>query len=64
MDKPCISSTSKYQSYYITDVVPARSEKELGYVPFKNGKRLSDTESEFYPLAVSLQIDFDEPMDP
>ena len=64
MDKPCISSTSKYQSYYITDVVPARSEKELGYVPFKNGKRLSDTEAEFYPLAVSLQIDFDEPMDP
>ncbi|CAM4403553.1 DUF218 domain-containing protein [Pedobacter westerhofensis] len=64
MDKPCITSTAKSQSYYITDVVPARSKKELGYSPYLNGKRLSDTEAEFYPLPVSLQIDFDEPMDP
>jgi hypothetical protein len=64
MDKPCITSTAGSQSSYITDVVPARSKKELGYIPYRNGKRLSDTEAEFYPLAVSLQIDFDEPMDP
>jgi hypothetical protein len=64
MDKPAITSTLKSQSYYITDLVPQRSEKELGYRPYKNGKRLSDTEAEFYPLAISLQLDFDEPMDP
>lgn len=61
MGKPCLTSTAKSQSGYITDVMPGRCEKELGYVPYTNGKRLSDTEAEFYPLAVSLQIDFDEP---
>ncbi|WP_158797646.1 YdcF family protein [Pedobacter sp. L105] len=64
MDKPCITSTAKSQSMYISQVMTGRCEKELGYVPYTNGKRLSDTELEFYPLAVSLQIDFDEPMDP
>jgi hypothetical protein len=64
MDKPCITTTGKPQSNYITEIVPERSKKELGYSPYRNGKRLSDTEAEFYPLAVSLQIDFDEPMDP
>lgn len=64
MDKPCITSTAPSQSYYITDVMPGRCEKELGYMPYKNGKRLSATEAEFYPLSASLQIDFDEPMDP
>jgi hypothetical protein len=64
MDKPCITSTIKSQSFYITDTVPERSMKEFGYLPYKNGKRLSDTEAEFYPLAISLQLDFDEPMDP
>jgi hypothetical protein len=64
MEKPAITSTLKSQSYYITDTVLQRSEKELGYRPYKNGQRLSDTEAEFYPLAISLQLDFDEPMDP
>jgi len=64
MDKPCISSTAKSQSYYITDTVPERCKKEFGFSPYLNGKRLSATEAEFYPLAVSLQLDFDEPMDP
>lgn len=64
MDKPCITSTAPSQSYYITDIMPGRCEKELGYMPYKNGKRLSATEAEFYPLSVSLHIDFDEPMDP
>ena len=64
MDKPAITSTSRSQSYYISDIVAERSKKELGYYPYKNGKRLSDTEMEFYPNTMSLQIDFDEPLDP
>ena len=64
MEKPALTSTLKSQSYYITDIVQKRSEKELGYSPYNNGKRLSDTEAEFYPLSISLQLDFDEPMDP
>jgi hypothetical protein len=64
MDKPCITSTAKSQSYYITGVMTGRCMAELGYMPYRNGARLSDTETEFYPLSTSLQIDFDEPMDP
>lgn len=65
MDKPCITSTTKEQSYYITDKeMQDRCIEELGYSPYKNGKRLSETEAEFYPLVSSLQIDADEPMDP
>ena len=64
-EKPCITSTTKEQSFYITDKeMQDRCIEELGYSPYKNGKRLSETEAEFYPLVSSLQIDFDEPMDP
>lgn len=64
MDKPCITSTAKSQSYYITNMMQARCTADFGYVPYKNGNRLSDTEAEFYPLSTALQLDFDEPMDP
>lgn len=65
MDKPAITSTTKSQSYYITnDVMQKRCIKELGYSPYKNGKRVSETEAEFFPVLISLQIDADEPMDP
>jgi len=65
IDKPCITSTSKSQSLFITDsIMQQRCVKELGYSPYKNGKRLTDTDAEFYPDILSLQIDADEPMDP
>ncbi|MGF7037245.1 ElyC/SanA/YdcF family protein [Mucilaginibacter lappiensis] len=62
-NKPCITSTDKSQSYFIEHMA-GRCEKELGYVPYTLGKRLSDTEQEFYPVITSLQIDADEPLDP
>ncbi|SDH38976.1 DUF218 domain-containing protein [Pedobacter terrae] len=64
INKAGMVCTVKSQSYYITDILPERCKKELGYYPYKNGKRLSDTESEFYLNTASLQIDFDEPLDP
>ena len=65
MDKPCITSTTMEQSYYITDQeMQDRCKQELGYSPYSNGKRLSETEAEFFPSVASLQIDEDEPMDP
>jgi hypothetical protein len=65
MDKPCITSTTREQSYYITDKeMQDRCKEELGYSPYNNGKRLSETEAEFFPLLAALQIDADEPMDP
>jgi len=62
-DKPAITSTDKYQSYFITNM-DGRCQKELGYVPYRLGKRLSDTEQEFWPLPQALQIDATEPLDP
>lgn len=64
MDKPCITSTAKSQSYYITNIMQSRCTADFGYVPYKNGNRLSDTEAEFYPLPAALRLDVDEPMDP
>jgi len=64
MEKPCITATAKSQSYYISNIMQNRCMADFGYVPYKNGNRLSATEAEFYPLAVALQLDIDEPMDP
>lgn len=64
MDQPALVVTVKSQSMYISDVMLDRCVKELGYEPYRVGKRLSDNALEFYPNVLSLQIDFDEPMDP
>ena len=62
-DKPFLASTTKSQSFYITNMT-ARCMKELHYVPYKIGQRLSDTDQEFYPVKEALQINADEPLDP
>jgi len=62
-DKPCLTVTDKSQTDYITNMA-GRCEKELKYVPYKLGSRISDTSLEFYPLIQSLQINPYEPLDP
>ena len=65
IEKPCLVSTTRSQSYYITNEAFAeRCRKELGYLPYRLGQRLSETEFEFYPVLDALQIDHDEPLDP
>lgn len=65
VDKPCLVSTMRSQSYYIThDAFVNRCMKEIGHVPYKLGKRLSETDFEFYPVLDALHIDADEPLDP
>ncbi len=61
--KPFITSTNKMQSYYIS-YMDKRCVADLGYVPYSLGKRLSNTEQEFYPNIASLQINPLEPLDP
>lgn len=63
LDKPGLIITDKSQADFITNM-EKRCLSELKYVPYKLGKRLSETALEFYPLVSSLQIDADEPMDP
>ncbi len=62
-DKPGLIITDKYQTDFIVNM-EKRCLNELGYVPYKLGKRLSTTALAFYPVITSLQIDADEPMDP
>ncbi|WP_247235703.1 YdcF family protein [Telluribacter sp. SYSU D00476] len=65
VDKPCLVSTMRQQSYYITrDLFEQRCLKEIGHIPYRLGNRLSDTDFEFYPVLDALQIDNDEPLDP
>lgn len=65
MDRPGIVCTVRSQSFYITnDAFVNRCLREINHVPYKLGKRLSDTAFEFYPLTNALQIDADEPLDP
>ncbi|TDE14663.1 YdcF family protein [Dyadobacter psychrotolerans] len=64
-DKPCLVSTMRAQSYYITnDAFVTRCQKEINHVPYKLGNRLSETDFEFYPVIDALHIDADEPLDP
>ena len=62
-NKPGYIVTDKSQTDFIM-TMDGRCEKELKYMPYKLGKRISETELEFYPLIESLQIDADEPLDP
>ncbi|WP_288879182.1 YdcF family protein [Pedobacter panaciterrae] len=64
MEKLGLISTIKSTIPYISGILSDRCKKELGYYPYKIGQTLSDTEVEFYPNSMSLQIDFDEPLDP
>lgn len=62
-NKPGMVITDKSQTDGIVGMA-ARCERELKYVPYKLGKRISETEVEYYPLADALQINPYEPLDP
>ncbi len=62
-NKPGLVVTERGQAGAIINMA-GRCMKELGYVPYKLGKPLSPTATEFYPLPEAMQIDLDEPLDP
>jgi hypothetical protein len=58
-------TTDPNQSTYIEgDVFAKRSMDELGYMPYKIGKRLSAFDLEWLPEINSLQADARDPLDP
>ena len=61
--KPALVITDKSQLDAIMNM-NARCERELKYVPYRLGKRLADTEVEFYPVPEAMQINAHEPLDP
>lgn len=64
MTKAGLTCTTRFQSNMIENTLVDRCQKELNEVPYKVGKRLTETEVEFYPLLAALQINPTEPMDP
>ena len=62
-EKPIIIVTDPAQSKMILNIAP-RCIRELGYIPFKDVKKISDEETMMYPARVSLHIDSNNHIDP
>ena len=57
-DRPALISTDSQQSAYIeSEEFRTRCEEELGYVPYRLGRRVSGFDLEWTPRIQSLQID-------
>ena len=64
-DKLALVTTTKYQSYYISDMgLDKRSTEELGYVPYQLHNRLNQHDIEFSPKIESLHRDNSDALDP
>ena len=63
-DRPAVASTTRGQSLMIANTLVARCIRELGYSPYRVGKVLSESLTEFYVLKDAFRIDPEEPMDP
>jgi hypothetical protein len=65
LDKPGLCVSTKEQSDYIESAsFDRRNLHELGYLPYKEKKRLSPHEISFYPVMDCLQLDPYDPLDP
>lgn len=62
-DKMAVS-TSSAEHLDAVEKMDERNRRELGFSPYKLGKRTAETLLEFLPLDSAFVIDADEPMDP
>ncbi|WP_199243479.1 YdcF family protein [Hymenobacter sedentarius] len=62
-DKPMLIVTDASQSRSIVDMAE-RCRKELGYVPYRDLKRLSELETSCFPVPEARQPDPFDPLDP
>lgn len=65
-ERYAIATSSKSHIDYVekTEQLPLRCTQELGYEPYKTGKRISERVIEFMPQASSFIINPLEPIDP
>jgi hypothetical protein len=63
VNKPGLIVTDKADNDYISGMAE-RCKIELGYMPYQLGKRISNTELEFFEKKEALQINSTEPLDP
>ena len=62
-DRPLLIVTDAAQSRYILGMAE-RCRRELGYVPYRDLERVSDTENRCYPVPEAAQADPLDPLDP
>lgn len=62
-DKMAVATSSASHLDAVQDM-ESRLLKELGYMPYIPGKRVSETLLEFKPLEIAFTVDPDEPLDP
>ena len=68
-DKPSVFVSTKSQVDWVMDQLPNqnfdnRCMVELGYLPYRGKKRISDQDMLFYPTRESLHMDPYDPLDP
>ena len=63
-EKPVLIVTDKSQNAYIVGKMAATANRDLGYLPYKGVKKLSDQETELYPDWNSMHTDAFDPLDP
>ena len=68
-DKPSVFVSTKSQVDWVMDQLPnqnfdKRCMMELGYLPYRDKKRISSQDMLFYPTLESLQMDPYDPLDP
>ncbi len=65
IDKRCVFVTTQSQTDYVVNAAfDERSRRELGYLPYREKKRFSPHDIEFYPTLESLHMDPFDPLDP
>jgi hypothetical protein len=65
LDKPALLvSTSSQVDYIMKDGFDQRCMSELGYLPFKDKTRISESGISFYPVRTALHRDPTDPLDP
>jgi hypothetical protein len=65
IDKIALCITTVDQTDYIENAnFDKRNMRELGYLPYRDKKRLSTHEISFYPVLDCLHMDPNDPLDP
>ena len=64
LNKPVLIVTDEDQSSYIVNKMANTAMRDLGYKPYREIKKISEVETEFYPSHDALQVDPLDPLDP
>ncbi|WP_448700665.1 YdcF family protein [Mucilaginibacter sp. AW1-3] len=64
VNKPILIVTDSSQTNYMCKGMEKVALRDLGYVPYRDLKKLNDKETAYYPNWASLQVNSKDPLDP